>query len=179
MQPANLIRHAAPAIRGNAFVIQGYMAPGFRATLGRGFSASYPVQKKPALPAGVEAFPVNLQRRFGGARIPETVLRKMEHAFGADFSDVRIHVGQEARGIGAIAFTWGTDIHFAPGFYQPETFQGQQLLGHELTHVLQQRSGRVHNPFGAGTAVVQDMSLESEADRMGLKAALTMIPQRF
>ena len=55
--------------------------------------------------------------------------------------------------------------------------QGQQLLGHELTHVLQQRAGRVSNPFGSGTAVVQDHALEAEADRMGMKAAMHSAPR--
>jgi hypothetical protein len=127
---------------------------------------------QPKLPAGVEAFEVNLQRRTGGWTLPKEVQAKMEAALGADFSDVRIHVGPEVAAIGAIAFTWGSDIHFAPGFYNPQSIQGQQLLGHELTHVLQQRAGRVRNPFGNGTAVVQDQALEAEADRMGLKAAM-------
>jgi hypothetical protein len=99
----------------------------------------------------------------------------METAFGMDFSDVRVHIGQEASSIGAIAYTWGTNIHFAPGQYNPHTLQGQKLLGHELWHVVQQKSGRVSNPFGSGVAVVQDHALEAEADRMGIKAALTQV----
>src|SRR5262249_22633715 len=78
-----------------------------------------------------------------GRRWPDAVLRKMETAFGASFSDVRIFVGPEAARIGALAFTIGSRIHFAPGQYHPETPHGQRLLGHELTHVLQQRAGRV------------------------------------
>jgi hypothetical protein len=57
---------------------------------------------------------------------------------------------------GAIAFTMGNEIYFAQGRYQPDTLQGQQLLGHELAHVVQQRAGRVGNPLGSGLAVVQD-----------------------
>jgi GNAT superfamily N-acetyltransferase len=100
----------------------------------------------------------------------------MEAALGANFSDVRIHVGPEAASIGAIAFTWGTDIHFSPGQYNPHTPHGQFLLGHELTHVVQQRAGRVSNPFGSGVAVVQDGALEAEADRMGRMAAMSTPP---
>jgi hypothetical protein len=95
----------------------------------------------------------------------------MESVLGSNFSDVRIHVGSEASSIGALAFTWGSEIHFAPGQYNPHTSHGQFLLGHELQHVLQQRAGRVSNPFGSGVAVVQDHALESEADRMGHLAA--------
>ena len=122
---------------------------------------------------GVEAFQVPLRQKSGGLPIPDNVRAKMETAFGADFSDVRVHVGQEAASLGAIAYTWGSNIHFAPGQYNPNTIQGQKLLGHELWHVVQQRSGRVSNPFGGGVAVVQDYALEAEADRMGVKAAMT------
>jgi hypothetical protein len=134
------------------------------------------VQRKSG--AGVEAFQVPLQPKSGGQPIPDQVRAKMETAFGTDFSDVRVHVGQEASSIGAIAYTWGTNIHFAPGQYNPHTIQGQKLLGHELWHVVQQKSGRVSNPFGSGVAVVQDHALEAEADRMGIKAAMTALVQK-
>jgi hypothetical protein len=127
---------------------------------------------------GVDAFQVPLQPKSGGQPIPDQVRAKMEAAFGMDFSDVRVHVGQEASAIGAIAYTWGSNIHFAPGQYSPNTIQGQKLLGHELWHVVQQRSGRVSNPFGSGVAVVQDHALEAEADRMGVKAAMTALVQK-
>jgi hypothetical protein len=103
--------------------------------------------------------------------LPADVRRKMESAFGADFSAVRIHVGPEASSIGALAFTYGSNIFFAPGQYDLHTTRGEQLLGHELTHVLQQRAGCVKNPFGSGIAVVHDDALETEADRMGHCAA--------
>lgn len=107
----------------------------------------------------------------GGRPLPDAVRTKMEGFFKTDFSDVRIHVGSEAPAIGALAFTLGSSIYMAPGQYNPDTPHGQQLLGHELTHVLQQRAGRVRNPFGSGIAVVQDPGLEAEADRMGMRAA--------
>ncbi len=106
-----------------------------------------------------------------GEPLPTSVKLQMERYFGADFSDVRIHLGAEAASIGALAFTLGSDIYFAPEQYQPHTLYGRELLGHELTHVLQQREGRVANPFGDGVAVVQDHDLEAEADRHGKAAA--------
>ena len=120
---------------------------------------------------GVDAFQVNMRPKSGGWPLPRDVQAKMEAALGANFSDVRIHVGPEASAIGAIAFTWGSDIHFAPGLYSPHTPHGQFLLGHELTHVVQQRAGRVANPFGSGVAVVQDQALEAEADQLGRMAS--------
>lgn len=136
--------------------------------------ASQTIQRKAG--PGVEAFRVPLRQKSGGLPLPDAVRTKMETAFGADFSDVRVHVGHEATSLGAIAYTWGSNIHFAPGQYNPNTIQGQKLLGHELWHVVQQRSGRVSNPFGGGVAVVQDHALEAEADRMGVKAAMTVLP---
>jgi hypothetical protein len=132
---------------------------------------------QPKLAPGVEAFEVNLQQRSGGWTLPKEIQGRMEKAMGADFSDVRVHVGSEVSAIGAIAFTWGSNIHFAPGYYSPHTPHGQQLLAHELTHVLQQRAGRVRNPFGNGVAVVQDHALEAEADRMSQKAAMSLLHQ--
>jgi hypothetical protein len=108
--------------------------------------------------------------------LPNAVRGKMEAALGADFSNVRVHVGPQAERIGAVAFTIGSDIYFAPGRFQPETAHGQQLLGHELAHVVQQRAGRVRNPIGSGIAVVQDHALEAEADRLGQRAAMHRAP---
>src|SRR4051812_24795870 len=109
----------------------------------------------------------------GGARLPAQVQAKMEGSFGADFGDVRVHEGSsQAAAIGAEAFTYGNDIHFAPGSYAPGSPQGQQLIGHELTHVVQQRAGRVAPTAQAyGVSLNQDASLEREADEHGSRAA--------
>lgn len=117
--------------------------------------------------------PENLSRFGGGGGqpLPGPVLQKMESFFGASFADVRVHVGPQASAIGALAFTQGSNLYFAQGQYNPHTPQGQQILGHELAHVVQQRAGRVRNPFGSGVAIVQDRSMEAEADRMGVRAA--------
>ncbi len=112
----------------------------------------------------------------GGKPLPGPVREKMEAMFDASFEDVRIHVGPQAGSIGALAFTMGSNLYFAPGQFEPDTPRGQQLLGHELTHVLQQRAGRVRNPFGSGIAVVQDLALEAEADRNGRQVAMLRDP---
>jgi hypothetical protein len=107
----------------------------------------------------------------GGQPLPAVLQSRMESFFQTDFSKVRVHVGPQAPSIGALAFTVGTDLYFAPGQYQPNTPGGQQLIGHELTHVVQQAQGRVANPYGSGMAVVHDPGLEEEAERMGKLAA--------
>lgn len=103
----------------------------------------------------------------------------METLFGAQFSEVRIHVGPEAPSIGARAFTLGSSLFFAPGQYHPEGPHGRRLLAHELTHVVQQRQGRVRHPFGASLAVVLDPGLEAEAERMSLRAVSASIQAKM
>ncbi|MEG3928233.1 eCIS core domain-containing protein [Microcoleus sp. T3_D1] len=114
---------------------------------------------------------INLAPSGGGKLMPEPVQQKMEGAFGADFSGVRIHEGPQAKAINAIAYTQGENIHFQPGKYQPDTQSGQELLGHELTHVVQQRAGRVAAPQKKGIPINADSGLETEADVLGAKAA--------
>lgn len=106
--------------------------------------------------------------------IPDEVKQRMESSFDTDFSSVRVHPdSSKAPDVGALAFTQGTDIHFAPGQFKPDTASGQQLLGHELTHVIQQAEGRVQPTTEiAGMSVNDDVSLEHEADVLGAKAAL-------
>lgn len=80
--------------------------------------------------------------RSGQALDP--ILRQgMEGAFGADFSNIRVHRDSAvAPTIAARAFTHGSDVHFAPGAYSPESASGQRLIAHELTHTLQQGSAQ-------------------------------------
>jgi hypothetical protein len=62
--------------------------------------------------------------------------------FGHDFANVRIHADSEAAesalSVNALAYTVGPDVVFGAGQYAPDTPDGQQLLAHELTHVIQQ-----------------------------------------
>ena len=120
--------------------------------------------------SGFAVDPSVLRKAGPGIALPEALRLRMEQALGAGFADVRIHVGPQAASIGAVAFTAGSDLYFAPGRYQPETAEGRRLLGHELAHVVQQRQGRVQGAPGAVT-VVQNAALEAEADLAGLRAA--------
>jgi hypothetical protein len=85
----------------------------------------------------------SIQRARGnGSPLTEGVRAPMEHTFGADFGGVNIHTGKEAdslnQSLQARAFTTGKDIFFRQGEYKPESSGGQELLAHELTHVVQQ-----------------------------------------
>ena len=83
-------------------------------------------------------------KRGGGASLDEGSRKSMEGAMGQDFSDVRVHSDSDAdslsRSVKATAFTTGQDIFFRSGAYQPGSTEGNKLLAHELTHVVQQRN---------------------------------------
>ena len=94
----------------------------------------------------------DLQESIQGAKgsgqpLDESVKEPMEREFGADFSGVRVHTDatsdQLNQSIQAKAFTTGEDIFFRQGAYEPSSQGGQELLAHELTHVVQQNGETV------------------------------------
>jgi uncharacterized protein DUF4157 len=76
-----------------------------------------------------------------GEPLSSAVRREMEPALGHDFSQVRVHTGgaasSSARAINASAYTVGSDVVFGAGRFAPGTRDGNRLLAHELTHVVQ------------------------------------------
>ena len=84
---------------------------------------------------------INSSKGNGTALPPQTRMQ-MEGAFGADFSGVHIHNDSGAadmnKELNAQAFTHGNDIYFNTGKYDTGSTEGQNLLAHELTHVVQQ-----------------------------------------
>jgi hypothetical protein len=97
--------------------------------------------------------------------LPLKLRLKFEDFFQADFSKIRIHEGFIAQKIGALALTSGSKIIFAPSSYCPDLKNGQRLIAHELTHVIQQREGRIHINHSAGPYLLDDFELENEAER--------------
>ncbi|MEH2163459.1 MAG: DUF4157 domain-containing protein [Nostoc sp.] len=87
------------------------------------------------------------QARGGGQSLANNIRKPMERAFGADFSGVKVHTDGQSdqlnRSIQARAFTTGQDVFFRSGEYNPGSRGGQELLAHELTHVVQQNGGAV------------------------------------
>lgn len=85
--------------------------------------------------------------KHGGSVLPDYNRQYFESTFGSDLSAVRLHNdtqhNQLASSLNAKAFTVGTDIFFAQGYYKPGTRDGDRLLAHELTHVMQQSAGTV------------------------------------
>jgi hypothetical protein len=97
--------------------------------------------------ANAEANPKTRVPEGAGRPLAPEVRARMEPQLGGDLSAVRIHDSSEsaaaARGFGARAFTVGTDVHFARGEFAPGTRTGDQLLAHELTHVVQDQNAGI------------------------------------
>ncbi|WDD37034.1 DUF4157 domain-containing protein (plasmid) [Nostoc sp. UHCC 0926] len=85
------------------------------------------------------------QARGGGQQIANNIRQPIEQAFGADFSGVKVHTDCQSdqlnRSIQARAFTTGQNVFFRQGEYNPVSRGGQELLAHELSHVVQQGGG--------------------------------------
>ncbi|NEO87460.1 MAG: DUF4157 domain-containing protein, partial [Spirulina sp. SIO3F2] len=98
------------------------------------------------------------QARGKGQPLKESVREPMERAFGADFDGVRVHTDGQAdqlsQSIQAKAFTTGRDVFFRAGAYQPGSKGGQELIAHELTHVVQQGGG-------VGSGIIQAKGFKS------------------
>ena len=100
----------------------------------------------------------------GGQPLDTTIRSQMESYFGQDFSHVRVHTDdradESANALSSMAYTVGRDIVFRRGHYLPGSRSGQQLIAHELAHVLQQRSVGSTSGLRLGSA---DHPLEEEA----------------
>ena len=106
-----------------------------------------------------------------GQPLDAPVRERMESSFGADFSDVRVHAGSSAaasaQGIDAHAYTVGNEIVLGDG-HGPGSPAHERTLAHELTHVVQQRSGPVD-----GTPAPGGISVSSPSDRFERAAEAT------
>ena len=109
-----------------------------------------------------ERSPVHDVVNSGGRPIEPDVREDMEARLGHDFSDVRIHddatAADSAKAVNAHAYTVGSNVVFQRDVYDPSSAQGKTTLAHELTHVIQQRSGPVDGTSAPGGIKVSDPS---------------------
>jgi hypothetical protein len=111
--------------------------------------------------------------RGGGQSLDGTVQEQMSASMGHDFSGVRVHTSSESddlnRRLSARAFTTGQDIFFQEGDYNPGSSSGQELIAHELTHVVQQSAGLVSGGSRMTVNAPGDV-YEQEADAIAQQA---------
>src|SRR5260370_2840472 len=109
----------------------------------------------------------------GGEQLPQESREFMESRFEEDFSDVRVHPDEESSKsavmLGANAYTSGRDIYFASGKYAPKSPEGERLLAHELTHVVQQNgtpASRASNNELSDPSDLAEREAQAAADRV-------------
>ncbi|MFF8787729.1 DUF4157 domain-containing protein [Streptomyces sp. NPDC015125] len=114
--------------------------------------------------------------RTPGRPLDDPVRTDMESRLGADFSDVRVHTDtaahESAEAVNAHAYTSGSHLVFQRGRYDASSAAGRHMLAHELTHVIQQRSGPVAGTDRGDGTKVSDPSdrFEREAEAKAHRA---------
>jgi|GEM_PF-1918398 len=100
--------------------------------------------------------------RGRGQSLDAGLQQSMGQAMGADFSRVKIHTDAKSdqlnESIQAKAFTTGHDVFFRRGAYEPGSRGGQELIAHELTHVVQQNGNNIQAK--PDTSTIQRVSVK-------------------
>lgn len=108
-----------------------------------------------------------------GQPLPEPLRQRLESAFGKDLGGVRVHTDSAAAmaadAVSAYAFTTGRDIVFNQGQYRPGTAEGDELIAHEVTHVVQHLEGRA----GRASGVEGDVAVSTPGDATEREAVQT------
>jgi hypothetical protein len=133
-----------------------------------------------------ERSPVHDVVSSGGRPLDPDTRADMEGRLGHDFGDVRVHDDSRAHdsavGVSANAYTVGSDIVFQRDHFDPGSADGKLTLAHELTHVVQQRSGPVDGTAAGGGIKVSDpgdrfeREASANAERVMSAAAPAAVP---
>jgi hypothetical protein len=127
------------------------------------------------------ADPQSVRQHLGSGQPLESGVRsRMESAFGAGFSHVRVHTGGTAAALSdqmnARAFAVGNHVAFSPGEYDPHSLVGQALIAHELAHVVQQRDARESTSVDQSSrAGAPHSALEEDADHTAVNAVVSIL----
>jgi len=109
-----------------------------------------------------------------GQALPPAIGQELADFFGADFSTVRLHYARWLRGSGYTALACGERIFLDPDVSSFGTRVVREILAHELTHILQQRSHTSRNPAYEGFRIIVDATMEAEAEQMGRQCGATL-----
>ncbi|ABW33211.1 eCIS core domain-containing protein [Acaryochloris marina] len=122
--------------------------------------------------------------RGSGKSLDARLQRSMGQVMGADFSEVKVHTDTQSdqlnQSIQARAFTTGQDVFFREGAYQPGDRGGQELIAHELTHVVQQvGTGNPINSKNSQKSGTGGFTQKSLSDELIQRALWTNAPAKF
>lgn len=113
-----------------------------------------------------------------GAPLSGLLLRELEHGFGADLTQVRLHRGKVAsefsEELGATAFAAGRDIYLSNAAPHIMTSAGRRLIAHEVAHTIQQ-TGRV----STGNRVAVTKTRGRRRPQLAYKSPLKSTPEDY
>jgi len=117
--------------------------------------------------SAVPDFTGNIDLRSSGRslKLPEVLRERVQSQFGFSPESIRIKESPQIADMGAKAMAQGNIISFAPGKFDPYTESGQSLIGHELSHIVQQAKGLGSNIEGSN--IHYNPSSESASDAAG------------
>ena len=108
--------------------------------------------------------------------LPEETRMGLEQHFGYRLSNIKFTQSPAVTQLGELAYARGNEVRFAPGAFSPHTQEGQEILRHEVAHIIQQAKGQVQ-PEG-GMPLNTDANLEAYA-RAKLGGAAPPSPRPF
>jgi hypothetical protein len=127
-----------------------------------------------------ERSPVHDVVSSGGRPLEPELRADMEGRFGQDFGDVRLHsdgaAHDSAKSVNAQAYTVGSNVVVQSDKFDPSSDAGKHMLAHELTHVVQQRSGPVDGTEAGGGVQISDPSDRFEREAVANADRLMSAP---
>jgi hypothetical protein len=133
-------------------------------------------------PSSPETHPSDRASRPFGQPVPSQVRAHLEPRFGHSFEQVRVHSDAAAEAflspLGSPAAAVDGDIYVTPARYAPDTPAGRFLLAHELTHVVQARTGGLaeHTTSRPGDAAEREATAAATAIAAGHDVAPPAAP---
>ena len=143
----------------------------FQETRSRPTQPSY----APAVGAKIPAV-VHEVLRSPGQPLDPVTRAFMEPRFAHNFGRVRVHndtkSADSARAVNAQAYTVGQQIVFGANQFAPMSYQGRQLLAHELAHTIQQQSLAADSPV-VHSSEISESSASAAARTVGKGQAIS------
>jgi hypothetical protein len=138
-----------------------------------------PLQRQAVNSEAIEEVPpiVGEVLRSAGQPLDAETRSLMESRFNHDFSQVRVHTNpraaKSAQAVNAQAYTIGQNIVFGHHAFSTQSQTGQQLLAHELAHVVQQNRGGTAQPLADKPELETDARQAAASFISGMPVSVT------